>query len=169
VLRLGLAGAALLLGGCGLFGGGGPVSCPQAVVLDDASRLTRFAPSGRDVVDVLFEAEISQAALGCSYDDGVVDATLQLEIIAARGPADRERVGRFGYFVAVVDRGQNILARQRFDSQVEFPDNQLRSGILEEVDQHIPLRGSETGGDYFVFVGFELTPEEVEYNRQQQQ
>jgi len=166
----GRATGALLLAGLALAGcmqdAGPPLPCPRAVTVADAASLTRFDGTGRDLTDVLFEAEIAQIASACEYDEGVVDVTVQVQFVAQRGPADQQRRGDFAYFVAIADGEQTILARESFDAMIEFPGNRTRAGVVEELEQHIPLRADEPGAGYVIYVGFELTPDELAYNRQ---
>lgn len=161
-----LALSALTLAGCGTAGDTGPrFSCPRVVLVDDADRLTRFAGQGRDLTDVDFEAEIMQLAGSCGEDDGVIDVDLQIRIVASRGPADDDRRAPFAYFVAITDADERILARESFETAIEFPGNATRSGILERVAHRIPLPEGETGAGYAIYVGFELSREEFDYNR----
>ena len=168
----------LLLSACGgggsnggffdrMFGGGsGPtLTCPDVSKVGDVSRLTRFVPGGHDLTDVTFEAAVGQLAGSCSTSDGAVVVDLKVEFIASRGPANTTRKAPFTFFVAIVDKADNVLARQEFDSGVAFPGNQTRSSGVEELEQDIPLANPLQGNQYRIFVGFVLTPEEVAYNR----
>lgn len=158
----GLAGA-LLLAGCA----GEPETrpCPQAVVLSDASRQVKFNGEGRDLTDVLFEASVRTGSLVCEYDDNVLDIDLEVLVEAARGPANAERVANVTYFVAVARRDETVLAREAFDIAIPFPGNRTRVQGMEEIGQVITLQGDEHGGDYRIYVGLDLTREELEYNR----
>ena len=73
------------------------------------------------------------------------------------------------YFVAVVDKDQKVLARELFDSTFTFQANQRQAAAIEEIEQIIPIRGDLRGLDYEVLVGFQLTPEQLEFNRQERQ
>lgn len=161
-LPLALAGLAVLAG-CA----GEPESrpCPQVVVLNDASRQVKFNGQGRDLTDVLFEASVSAGRLVCEYDDNVLDVDLQVEVIAARGPANSDRLANITYFVAVSQVDRTVLARESFDIAIPFPGNRTRVSGLEEIGQVIPLPAGQDGGDYLIYVGLELTHEEIEYNR----
>jgi len=139
--------------------------CPQAVVLSDASRQTKFTGQGRDLTDVLFEASIQTGSLVCEYDENELDVDLEVQVIAARGPANTDRLANITYFVAVARTDQTILARESFDIAIPFPGNRTRVSGLEEIGQVITLAQGETGGDYRIYVGLDLTREELEYNR----
>lgn len=155
--------AVLLLAGCASEPENRP--CPQAVVLKDASRQVKFGGQGRDLTDVLYEATISTGRLVCEYDDNVLDVDLQVQVIASRGPANADRLAKLNYFVAVARSDQTILARKSFDLAIPFPGNRTRVSALEEIGQVITLQGDEDGGDYRIYVGLDLTHEELNYNR----
>lgn len=141
------------------------LACPQAVQIQDASSLTRFSGGGRDLTDVLFEAEIKQLQLVCEYDDDVVEVSLKVLFQALRGPANRQGRAPVRYFVAIADRGQAILAREEFDLEIPFQGNRTRVAISEELGPRIPLRSGESAADYRIYVGFALSQEEMRYNR----
>ncbi len=141
------------------------VACPQAVRIEDAARLTRFSDAGRDLTDVLFEAEIKQLQLVCEHDEDVVEASLKIVFQALRGPANSQGRAPVRYFVAIADRGQAILAREEFDLEIPFQGNRTRVAISEELAPRIPLGSGESPTDYRVYVGFALSQEEMRYNR----
>ena len=161
-LLLVLAGLALLAG-CASEPETRP--CPQAVVLSDAARQVKFAGQGRDLTDMLFEASISTGRLVCEYDDDVLDVDLQVEVVASRGPANSDRLANITYFVAVSRTDRTVLARESFDIAIPFPGNRTRVSALEQIGQVITLPSGEDGGDYLIYVGLELSREELEYNR----
>ncbi|MEQ8355047.1 MAG: hypothetical protein RH942_05875 [Kiloniellaceae bacterium] len=140
-------------------------SCPEAVVLTDASRQVKFSGQGRDLTDVLFEASIRTGRLVCEYDENVLDVDLQVQVVAARGPANSDRLANISYFVAVARSDETVLARESFDIAIPFPGNRTRVSGLEEIGQVIQLAGGEDGGDYRIYVGFDLSREELDYNR----
>jgi len=170
--RLGLAGAVVALGvaaGCS----SGPdiaLSCPQAVAVADAARLVKFKGTGRDLTDVKFEAELENLQMVCDYDedDHAIEADLLVRFVASRGPADEERLADIRYFVAVATQNARIVARQEFAVKVPFEGNRTRVAVAEELTPRIPLNPNQNGSEYRVFVGFSLTPEELDYNRRRQ-
>lgn len=143
-----------------------PPPCPLVTIVDDAKALTRFQGAGRDVTDVLFEAEIQPIRSSCVYrETGEIVISMLVPIVVGIGTANQDGFARFNYFVAIA-RGDNILVRQRFDVVVEFEGNTTRVGYADELEQKIQLQGEELGNSYVVYVGIELTPAEMEFNRQ---
>ena len=141
------------------------LACPQAVQIPDASRLTRFSVAGRDLTDVLFEAEIQQVQLVCEYDDDVVEVSLKVLFLATRGPANRQGLAPIRYFVAIADQDQAVLLREEFDLEIPFLGNRPRVAMSEELGPRIPLKSGESAEGYRIFVGFALSHEEMSYNR----
>jgi hypothetical protein len=161
--------AALALAGCETLGSivtpTVPPPCPAFAKVEDAAKLTRFTGAGRDLTDVLFEAELTDIAAACSYSGDTIDVASRIRFVISRGPADTARRADFRYFVAVSTRDKKIVGREVFDSSVEFPGNHTRASVIEELEQEIPIREGEEGVRYVIFFGFELTEDELAFNR----
>ena len=57
------------------------------------------------------------------------------------------------------------LAKKVFDTEFEFEGNRNRIGATDELTQEIPLTSGDVGEDFDIFVGFQLSPEQLDYNR----
>ena len=141
------------------------LSCPTVTRVGLATHLTRFVPNGRDLTDVAFEAHIGGIGGNCSAAEHAVKVEMSAQFIATRGPADRTRKAPFSYFVAIADNDDNVLARQNFDTTIAFPGTQTRNGVEEDIDQLIPIKTGQQGSDFHIYIGFNLTPEEIAYNQ----
>jgi hypothetical protein len=141
------------------------LTCPTVTRIGDATHLTRFVPGGRDLTDVAFEAKIGGITGNCSANDKAVKVQMNAQFIADRGPADKARKAPFSYFVAIADNDDNVLARQDFDTVIAFPGTRTRNGVEEQLDQIIPIKKGQQGNDFHIYIGFDLTPEEIAYNR----
>lgn len=140
--------------------------CPRVAVLTDASKLIKFAGQDRDLTDVLFEAEIQDVQLACEYDDNDLKVAMGLRIMASRGPADTSRQADLRYFVAVATLKRQVVAREEFALTVKFPGNRTRIVGVEELSPRIPVAYGKDGSNYMIFIGFILTPAELNYNRE---
>ena len=148
-----------------MFGSSAPASCPRVTKITEAAQLIRFAPSGHDLTDVLFEAQIGDINGKCSMADNAIKVEMTADFIASLGPADKAHKADFSYFVAITDLNEKVLARQQFDSSIDFPGNKTRSGIREQLEQTIPLQKGQRGDDFHIYLGFVLSREEFAYNR----
>jgi len=142
-----------------------PVSCPQVSKVGEAALLTRFRPPGHDITDVVFDAFIGDINGKCEASDQGVTVKMTVDFVASRGPAEKDHKATFAYFVAITDAKSNVIAREQFDTFIDFPGNKTRSGIREDLEEKIPLTAGQRGDDFRVYVGFALTHDELAYNR----
>ena len=143
-----------------------PPPCPAFVRVPEAARMVDYVGAGRDLTDVSFEAQISQIALTCDYDDDVVEGELDIVFIASEGPANTGRQAILRYFVAIATRDQQILTREEFAVQVTFVGNLTRLSVTEQLTPRIPLQPGQSGASYVIYVGFVLSPEQLDTNRE---
>lgn len=164
-----------LLGACSSLGLGGedaePVAqaprCPAVEFVKGAEEVTLFRDgAGRDLTDVTSRAVLADYAGGCRPGEGRVDVDLKLVLAAEKGPALQGMSADYRYFVAVADPEGGILAKQEFDTSVSFPQAQRRAGSVEDLAQTIPVAEGTRPEDYRILVGFQLTPDQLQYNRE---
>jgi len=169
ILRmLGPCAALLTLAGCGsgtedAFA----PACPGAAIVRDAADLSRYRGAGRDLTDTVVEGRITGINGNCKRDGaGTVVTTVQVGIELMRGPAAPGRRAELAYFVAVLD-GDRILDKQVFPLRAEFPANADRLRLTgDDVELRLKVKPDKTAAAYRIQVGFQLTPEELERNRQ---
>lgn len=150
------------------------VFCPVTRVLEDPAQMTRFKPgAGRDITDIDFEAVFAEntGAGTCEVDDDKIDVELKVLIVVNRGTANTSRRASFDFFITVVDQDDNVLIQngsafwEKFEGQVDFLGNQSRVTYTDEFVTTIPLKSGLSARDLRIFIGFELSTEELEYNR----
>ncbi|MHA1598346.1 MAG: hypothetical protein ACTSV1_06450 [Alphaproteobacteria bacterium] len=148
-------------------------SCPGASILDETSTLTRFKQgSGRDLIDIDFEAEIIGISGGCRFDidddtgTGNIEMSVRTTFKLTRGTANADARATLRYFVVLTDAASAVIDKQVFPYEAEFLNN--RTVITDEdapIKLNIPIRSGQTGEDFRVFVGFQLSRDELLYNR----
>jgi len=167
--RLAGAGAlALALSGCGMFGSGERVPpCPKVFLATETSALTRFRPGGgRDITDVAFQVELTGYSGSCKYDKTKLSVELNVDFQVARGPAGGKDA-RFDYFVAIPKLYPSEAGKRDFDVAYVFPQGASRGQFRDEIVVDIPLAERNTGPSNEIYIGLQLSPEELEYNRRQ--
>jgi hypothetical protein len=173
--RLGLGCAALAtlgLGGCGGLAEAlnddpnvGP--CPVAGVLYDANRVVQVEGPERHE-NVGFTGAIEGVRGYCRYV-GTNPITMEIEVDFAfgKGPKAQGASHTYNYFVSVTRRDRFVLAKEKMDVGVTFPDGKDIVRVTEKIPGIVIPRANDTvsGQNFEVIVGFDLTPEQLAYNR----
>jgi len=142
-------------------------ACPTTAILADAADLTQFRSGGRDLTDMVINGRITGLSGKCALDDREhLRTTISVGMDLTRGPAAPGRGIDVPYFVAVSD-GDTILAKQAYTLHVDFARNSDRQRLTgDEVDLVLPVTKAKSGAAYSVRVGFQLTPDQLAFNRQ---
>ncbi len=105
------------------------LGCPNFFVLEDAATLTQFRDGpGRDITDILVNAEMGEIRLGClsKVDNDTNSGTLELDlspiILAEMGAANVDSNAILPYFVIITDPDKNILYREELDMNISFEE-----------------------------------------------
>ena len=159
--------AALLLGGCSWFKAKKPPPpCPRISVLEDARRLVNFAPGGgTDLSAMVSDVRMVRAGGKCTYREEMVEVEMAVTVAARRGPADRSRQAPAKYFVAIMNPEEKVIAKRIFDVTLVFPVNVDAGSKTDTLVHKIPLNKGERGSRYRIITGLQLTPEQLQYNR----
>jgi hypothetical protein len=164
-----LAATALLgaLAGCGMFDREKrPGACPRFLILGGADEVTKFRPgTGRDVTDVAFRASVADFNGTCGYDKDSVKVTLNVVFEIERGPASTARDAAFQYFVAIPQFHPDPAGKQVFPVSARFEGAAPQLVFVDALAMTIPIKDKQLGADYEVYLGFQLTPDEIEWNR----
>lgn len=177
--RKALMGAALLvLAGCGsggFFSGKTPeekakeatLACPRVGIVRELSEVVQFRPGqGREPSDVISHGVLSDYSGNCEYGSDGVTVNVNLTLLSDRGPALAGSQAQYRYFVAVVPPGtETPTSKQHFDTAVDFAAGQAHAGNREELVQTIPLPKDVNAKEWRVLIGFQLTPDELAFNR----
>jgi hypothetical protein len=159
--------ALLALSGCKVFVKDEPPPCPRVSVLEDASKLVRFTGASRDPNTIQMSAEITKYRGSCFYDkdDKKMEVTLNVGIDAFAGPAFTGGKQQLQYFVAI-PAFSGPEGKQIFPLAIEVPKDSKGTHITDgDVTLTFPVRDIKKLEAYEVFIGFQLTPEELDYNR----
>jgi hypothetical protein len=72
----------------------------------------------------------------------------------------------FPYFVALIDPDGQRLSEEGFQLPFPFlPGDSYRLLPVEKITVHLPVKNQGAGGAYTVLVGFQLTPDQIAFNR----
>ena len=161
-----IAASILLLTSCATPEKLGP-TCPQAGLLPGAATIPIFVDEvNKEDLRVLGEVGSFKGA--CRYKTGKpAEFHLELDFMAKKLPKAGDLKGlKFPYFIAVLSPNETILQKDRFWTKIDF-DNNDAVIVKEEHDIKIPVDSAAAGGDYKIVFGFELTIEQLAFNRGQ--
>ena len=163
-----IIGFSLVLAACSTATPQAPKSCPRVAFVPDAGLVFHYLPGKTGEETAL----VSRAALvdytgECTHDDGKVQVDMTLRIAAQPGPAAGNGSDGYDYFVAVLAPDGTALAKKVFHRSVEF-DRDAKDNTNwaeEELGETIPLPGGADAGAFQIAIGFQLTPDELAFNR----
>ena len=143
--------------------------CPFVKVLYDASRFIDFKDGRQASAAVVFSGELEGVSATCAYKEGEpITVTLLPTFSFGRGPQATTPTRQFQYWVAVTNRDESVLNKQWMTVTPTFPAGKDRVVAVGETTQITIPRKDDTvsGANFEVLVGFEVTPQMAEFNRQ---
>lgn len=142
--------------------------CPSAGSIYGAERVVKFVgPETGKYSDIAYTGEIVGVELFCRYADGdPIIAEIDIDFAFGKGPQATADEHDYTYFVAVTRRNRRILHKERFVTRADF-GGELVAGKQEVIDSIRIPRVDETisGANFEILVGFELSDEQLEFNR----
>lgn len=183
---LGVAAALILLAGCGSVGlisgwwtdeaekqedlrqeyAEIAARCPVIKILKDAGNITRFnPPSAQSEEHVLYRGELTNVALTCEIEDGMVVFDIGYQGTLRLGPAATEKNAVIDVFYAVTENDQRIIKKDIRRGVIEFDDFRQALKFSDVIEQISFAHGGTAPSDYEVLIGFQVSKKELEYNR----
>lgn len=143
--------------------------CPLMGVLYDSARIVDFAEAGQQrYANIEYTGEMNGVRGLCRYVDAdPITMAVEVDMSFGRGPAATAERHTYRYWVAVARRGRAPIEKVYFDVDVEWERGQLVANRREQIERIvIPRANPEISGENFeILVGFELTPEQLQFNR----
>ena len=142
--------------------------CPSVRVDSTTARLTQFKEgAGRDITDVEYQAEVVAYEGVCEFSEKGVEVKMDLDFAIATGAAVKKGPASLYYFVAVPQLFPDPVGKRVFQLRHDLP---ATPGVREKVRENdlrifIPLKKDEPAASYDVYVGLQLTNEQLDYNR----
>lgn len=167
VLGLALGGCSATLSDIDLFSSD-PPPCPAAGTLIDAATLSEFAGTSTASSNLRYKAEITRSAFDCTVSGNVVDGTVALVGEVTLGRRGRAGAVSLPIFVAVTLRDQEVISKRFETVELNVSRGQQRASFEKSIPNfRFNVGSGRKTADYEILVGFNLTPEQVAYNRKQ--
>ena len=165
------AGAAVLvLGACGSnppAPAPAPPPCPTALLLEGAERTTAYRAGAEPRPDDLrYLALLTDLSSACRYVDEGVEVDLIFSLTAERGPAFASTPEEVTYFIATLGPDGQILDKDEFPAELDFEEGYAGARWSQELTLLLPSVTPEGGGNYSLYIGFQLDNAELARRRQ---
>lgn len=145
--------------------------CPQVAVVEDLKHLSQFeTPANPTPETNISSISMTGMESSCSTTEKTVAINIGLRFDAQLGPKaanwkTESRSFAYPYFVAVTTPSGEILSKEVFAATIRYEANESSLTQEESMRQVIPLREGEDISAYEILIGFQLTDDELNYNR----
>lgn len=142
--------------------------CPLMGVLYDSQRIVQFKGAEERFSEIAWTGEIRGVRGLCRYrGEQPIVMNLDIDMAFGRGPAAEGETYTYRYWVAVTRRDTAAITRQVFEKTVRFERGVERVVGVEPVERIVIPRanGDTSGANFEILVGFELTPQQLAFNR----
>ena len=141
------------------------LTCPAIVPAPGADTIALFGPGGHAAKDVVVGGKIYGLDDTCVRLKVGIEVNAEISLYAQRASMD-VKDATFPYFVALVDPDQKVLTEESFQVPVQFlPAEAVRRVPAEKITIRLPLKNVATSAGYSIVVGFQLTPDQIAFNR----
>ena len=145
--------------------------CPQIEVVEDLGMIYDFTDENKNLYENLVsQSKIKSKAGKCVLASNSATVDMSLAFDTKLGPKARQRKTdkpflTFPFFVAVTGLDGKIMAKEVFAASMSFDTGENHRVHHEYLRQIIPIKYKDRAYRYRILVGFQLTPEQLAYNR----
>ncbi len=145
--------------------------CPQIEIVDDLSSLSDFSsPKSPSRKNLISRIDIKSAESTCKLasKSAIIDLKVIFQgTLGPKGRNDKAEKPFFSYpfFIVVTTPTGKILAKEIFAASMTFAAGANQHTYFEQLRQIIPINSKEQAYRYRVLIGFQVTPDQLEYNR----
>ncbi len=144
--------------------------CPAVSRVAELSSLYQFANPARPVEGAkISESHITRVTSACRKVGNNLKLDINVGFDGGLGPKGRIRAGdkpsfAYPYFIAITNERNQILSKEIFAVSFNYDSASTLQAQSETLSQLVPLSG-EDPRTYRILIGFQLSPEELAYNR----
>lgn len=146
------------------------MGCPTFDVHPEMKSITFF--KNNDPRQLIASSSIKDVRGSCTTSADGLDLDLDLVMDAQIGAAGRyqtdpkaEELQSYPYFIALIDRAGNVQFKKIYAAIIRFPAGGSTTTQIERVRQFIPLPQGTTAQDFTLSMGYQLNPDQLNYNR----
>ncbi|MBL8558704.1 MAG: hypothetical protein JNM47_08285 [Hyphomonadaceae bacterium] len=131
--------------------------------------MVEFRGGEERIANVTYTAEMRGVRGLCRYTGAnPIEMSLEIDMAFGKGAAAEGSSRTYRYWVAVTRANMAPIEKQYFDVTVNFPRGEDRMAGTERIERIVIPRANDTvsGANFEILVGFELTPEQIAFNRE---
>ena len=148
-----------------------PANCPQIKVLDDLASITQFLnPKSPKSEEMIAAASFASLDATCSVAPSSVTLEITLDFEGQVGPIGKKNQSSeanfaYPYFLSVITPSGQILSKDVFALSMIYSDGKDMVHKQDRLRQTIPLMSGKAANQYQIVIGFQLSEDELAYNR----
>ncbi len=146
--------------------------CPQVEIVDDLSSISDFShPRKQNKDHLISRVDLKSAESTCKLSSKTAVIDLKLLFNGKLGPKGRKTASErpffsYPFFVAVTTPTGKIMAKEIFAASITYAANENQHIYFENLRQIIPIKSKNQANNYRVLIGFQVTPDQLDYNRE---
>lgn len=143
--------------------------CPSTAILAETSSLSSFTP-GKPMTpeNLAYRIDTRRTTTACNIDKDTnsVESSLELSFRAFRQKGGAAAQYTVPFFVAINNSDGKLVLKKMYSTALVFQPGQTQVDFTQSVNS-IPIKIAPTkqAFDYHLIVGFQLTKQQLEYNR----
>ena len=140
--------------------------CPKVGVISDLDRVTEIeVAASRSKSNILLSSKIQRLKTRCKTGADGITILIVFDLFSKLSRYDIPTDVDLRYLIATIDPNDQILAKEVYKTTVSFMDGIQTARNTQEVEVFIPSPGEIDFGNHKILVGFELTEDQLQYNR----
>jgi len=146
--------------------------CPQVEIVDDLSSISDFVNPKKQIrSNLISRVDLKSAESTCKLSSKTAIVDLKLIFNGELGPKGRVKSSdkpffSYPFFVAVTTPNGKIMAKEIFAASLTYGANENEHAYFENLRQIIPIKSKNQAHNYRVLIGFQVTPDQLKYNRE---
>ena len=143
------------------------LTCPKPMILADAISITEFKDFGsNDTANIIYRGRIDRINYECNIEPNYTIGNILIIGTLSLGQDAQDNFYNLPAFVAVINKNKEVISRSYVDINVSIPEGATlaRFEFLLE-DFKLNFERSKNTSDYQILVGFKLTADQVEFNK----
>ncbi len=143
------------------------LACPKPMILADAISITEFKDFGsNEESNIIYRGRIDRIDYECNIEPNYTMGNILIIGTLSLGQDAQDNFYNLPAFVAVINNKKEVISRSYVDINVNIPEGATLARfefVLE--DFKLNFERSKNTSDYQILVGFKLTADQVEFNK----